>query len=236
MNLTKIKEGVAILCLAGFVGGAVISYNDLITLKHDVKSNGREIKIVRTMVTEMAKRPMIMLMPQPKMPKTIMIDPLEFKKLIVQPTLDDMSELWGPQINQEAAVNQIIGTYLKESVINGVTHITQLNDGPAKGVFQIEPDTELSIWDDYLAYRPDKASFVRGLMEQHLVEGHDLVSNLRYQVVMCRLKYWQRSFKWPQDPNDIRALGVIWNKEYNANPDHGTVTEYVERYEAAGDF
>jgi len=182
--------------------------------------------------------PIVMLKPIPLFNRdTTMINPRELKELVIKPTLDEMSELWGPGVNREAAVNLIVGTYLQESVVNGVTHLTQLGNGPAKGIFQIEPDTEQDIWDSYLAHRPGKASYVRGLMSQHMTDfGPDLSGNLRYQVAMCRLKYWQRRFKWPQDPNDIEALGTIWDRQYNTNPDHGFVSDYVHAYKAAGEF
>ena len=232
MNLTNIMESVVVILLAALIVGAWV-------LNGEVKSNGAKITIIQTTVTAMAKRPMIMLMPVPKQfPQgtTKMINPRQFKELIVQPTLDEMVELWGPGVNHEGAVNLIMGTYFVESVIDGVTHIKQLGNGPALGVFQQEPSTERSIWDDYLAFRPDKASYVRGLMRQHLKPGADLVANLPYQVAMCRLKYWQRSFKWPEDHNNIKALGVIWKKEYNSTFGRGTVKKYVEHYNAAGDF
>jgi len=160
----------------------------------------------------------------------LVINAHDLKHLVIIPTLDAMEPLWGPGINQKAAVNQLLGTVFQESMIGNVTHLKQIG-GPALGIYQIEPATEEDIWENYLKFRTDKASFIRGLMQQHYTEyGTDLVVNLRYATAMARLKYWRRSFKWPKDPNDIPALAIIWDTHYNANPDHGWPSQFMFKF------
>jgi hypothetical protein len=241
MNFVKIMEGVAILLLAALGLGMWSGSKDLAVLKTNVASNGVSIARIETTVVAILKKPIVILKPMPQLPifkgSTTMINPRDLKKLIIQPTLDAMEPLW-PGASREAAVNLLIGTVLQESVIGGQTHLKQIG-GPALGIFQIEPDSAVDHWQNYLSFRPEKASFMRSLMEQHLTVdsyNQELISNLRYATAMARLKYWRRSFTWPEDPNDIEALGQIWDTHYNANPDHGFVSDFVDAYEAAGEF
>jgi len=239
MNFVKIMEGVAIVLLAALGVGMWSGSNDLAVLKINVASNGASIARIETTVQAILKKPVVIL--TPKLPifngRTTMINPRELKELVIKPTLVDMERFW-PGASREAAVNLLVGTVLQESVIGGQTHLKQIN-GPALGIYQIEPDTAADIWSNFLGFRPDEASFVRGLMKQHIKDpdfDQELISNLRYATTMARLKYWRRSFKWPDDPNDIEALGTIWDTHYNANPDHGFVEDYVRAYKAAGEF
>ena len=67
--------------------------------------------------------------------------------------------------------------------------------------------------------------------ELHDSQAHDLlVYNLRYATVIARLKYWRNNFTWPDDPNDILTLGVIWDTIYNANPEHGLPADFVANF------
>jgi|TARA_Y100000296_G_C5171504_1_gene257537 hypothetical protein len=167
-----------------------------------------------------------------------MIDPKELRTLIIEPTLREMEGLW-KGIYSEQAVNLLIGIVFQESTIGGVTHLKQVK-GPALGIYQIEPETHTDLWETYLAYRPDKASFMRGMIKQHSAEGEEdfhqeLIYNLKYATAVARLKVWRVSFKdkgvsWPKVPTNVWALGEIWDKCYNANPEKGTVIQFVNHY------
>src|SRR5215467_11998141 len=55
-----------------------------------------------------------------------------------------------PQIRR--ATSLLLGTVAQESAF---TSTTQLGGGPALGYGQIEPATEASLWNDYLAYQAE---------------------------------------------------------------------------------
>lgn len=60
------------------------------------------------------------------------------------------------------------------------------------GVFRITAGTHRRIWDEYLAFRPDLASKVRGLASQHafLADPHmELIANLRYATAIAWILY-----------------------------------------------
>lgn len=154
-----------------------------------------------------------------------MISALDLRNLVIVPTLDEMAQYWSG-CNTPAAVNLLIGTVAQESTVGGITRLKQIK-GPALGIYQIEPATHKDLWDNYLLTRPDKADYVRRCGSGNW--RMDLTANLKYQTVVARLKYWRARFNWP-DPTDIRALGAIWDKIYNANPDHGTVEQFVAAF------
>jgi hypothetical protein len=70
-------------------------------------------------------------------------DKKQFRDLI-QRTLQDLG------MHSESAVNLLLGTAAQESQFG--TYFRQIGGGPALGVFQMEPDTEIDIWDNYLRY------------------------------------------------------------------------------------
>jgi len=170
-----------------------------------------------------------------------MIKAAHLREYVIRPTLDAMSrvkddkgkKVWST-INGQAAVNLLLGTIFQESVIGGETYLKQRGGGEGLGVYQIEEATHNDIWRRYLAFRPERASFVRGLARQHISTQEEfrdeLIHNLAYATAIARIKYWRRRFTWPDDPNDIKALAEIWNTHYNANPDHGFPEDFIEAY------
>jgi len=167
-----------------------------------------------------------------------MINSQHLKDFIIEPTLRSMEDLW-PGAGREAAVNLLVGIVAQESTIGGVTYLKQVR-GPALGIYQIEPATHQDTWVNYLLNKEEKADFIRGLLgykhpEQEEELHQELIHNLRYATAIARIKIWRSDFKelgvaWPEDPNDKVALGRIWDLAYNANPEKGTVEEFVEAY------
>jgi hypothetical protein len=158
-----------------------------------------------------------------------MINAKDLRDYVVVPTLESMGEVF-PGANSEHAVNLLIGTVFQESVFGDETRLKQVQ-GPALGIYQIEPATNQDTWDNYLAFREDRASWVRGLASQNCSDfDAELVTNLRYATAIARIKYWRSQFEWPEDAKDTYALGVIWNDHYNANPVHGFPEDFVKAF------
>lgn len=167
-----------------------------------------------------------------------MIDPNDLKEFVIVPSLRAMDDLWRGAFS-EAAVNLLVGTAAHESTVAGITHLKQIR-GPALGIYQIEPATHQDNWENYLDLRDSKASFVRSLLSQKMPEtleefhGH-LIHNLVYATVQARLVYWRQDFDskgvaWPEDPEDIETLALIWDLCYNKNPEKGFPEDFVRDY------
>ena len=82
----------------------------------------------------------------------------ELRQYVIQPTLTHLND-WSL-----AAENLLIGTAIQESGLG--FHLQHKKCGTI-GIYQIDPATHTSIWDEYLAFRPDLASTVRGIASQH---------------------------------------------------------------------
>lgn len=122
----------------------------------------------------------------------------------------------------ESAEELLILTACTESLAG--EYVYQVG-GPAKGIFQMEPDTEADIWNNYLRYRPQLASLVK----EYKLNKDDLVFNLAYQIIMARVHYRRIAEPLPKAP-DHRGLAVYWKKYYNTPEGKGKVDEALERY------
>lgn len=108
----------------------------------------------------------------------------------------------------------------------GGEYIEQIR-GPANGIFQMEPATELDIWKNYLAYKPhlkDKAEkFLLGT-----IEDEEEVWNLKYAIIMARLHY----LRVPKPlPRSILGMAEYWKSYYNTYEGKGSVDKAIEAYE-----
>lgn len=123
-----------------------------------------------------------------------------------------------------AAEELMLGTALQES---NLTYLAQLGNGPALGVFQMEPNTHDDIWENFLIYRPQ------------LVEHMDYItvtrspgimaSNMLYAAAMCRMHYYRVKAALPQ-AGDINAQAAYWKEYYNTPLGAGTVEEYIHNW------
>lgn len=131
------------------------------------------------------------------------------------------------ELHSEAAVNLLLGTAAQESRFG--KYLRQLGDGPARGVFQMEPRTERDIWENFLSNR---SSLRQRVIEWTEVEGPDeymLELNLAYQIAMCRVHYLRVPYQLPE-PDDLEGLAGYWKKHYNTSLGAGTSSEFIDSY------
>lgn len=154
------------------------------------------------------------------------MNPTQFRNFVVKPTLLKMG------MHSQAAEDLLLGTALTES---NLEWLTQHGDGPALGVYQIEPATFKDIWNRYLIARPDLNSKVEqfaGAAPDHLTQ---LQTNLAFATAIARIKYWMDPAPLPS-PHDMNhasyvyALGEVWKKCYNSELGAGTVDHFVSKY------
>lgn len=153
-----------------------------------------------------------------------MIDIEQFRDLVIEPTLEHLG------LYSVAATELVLGTALQES---NLTYIKQLGNGPAVGLFQMEPATYRDIWDNYLRYRADLTDKVRELAGQVAAPApEEMIWNMRYACAMCRVHYRRVREPLPA-AGDLSSQAAYWKEHYNTPLGRGTQTEYIENWELA---
>lgn len=157
-----------------------------------------------------------------------MINAPQLRELVVRPALRRL-ELWS-----EEAENIVIGTAAVESKLH---YLKQLGDGPALGLWQIEPATHDDVWGNYLLFRIARARALHWVAG-HFVERYEvpqipphdwLVYNLRYAAGVCRLIYRRA----PEAlPSTVDGMAALWKLRYNTPKGKGTEEDFVRTYEA----
>lgn len=145
---------------------------------------------------------------------------------IIVPTLKYLG------MESKVAALLLLGTAQQESRCG--KYLKQVQ-GPALGVWQIEPATHHDIYENYLSYRPTMRKLIKGLSSHYSYHSEqysddDLVSNLKYACAIARLIYFRVSEPLPSDANDIDALAIYWKLYYNTTLGKGTIEEFVRNY------
>lgn len=149
-----------------------------------------------------------------------MINVDHFRTEIVRPTLE-AAMLWSP-----AAENLLVGTAIQES---GLRYLRQLEDGPALGVYQIEPATHADLWENYLSYRSELSHRVNWFLADLPSAEEQLVTNLAYATMIARLVYYRRPEPLP-DADDIDGLATYYKQHFNTPLGKATPAEWALKY------
>ena len=144
-----------------------------------------------------------------------------FKDLVIDPTLFNLDReiIWS-----SSAVNLLLGTAIQESRL---TYLRQMGNGPALGVYQMEPDTHDDIWENFLTYREGLASLIEKSFRIKTSEA--LVWDMGYATAMARVHYYRVPEALP-DADDVSKLATYWKKYYNTPEGKGTPLEFIEKY------
>ncbi len=148
-----------------------------------------------------------------------MLDPQHVLAYVVRPSLDSI-DLWS-----EAAERLLLGTAITESEL---TWLRQHGDGPARGVYQIEPATHDDIWANYLAYRDGLANRVARLAAGAIPRADQLTWNLGYATAIARLVYYRRPEPLPH-ADDLAGLARYYKTHFNSALGAGTPEDFLTR-------
>lgn len=160
------------------------------------------------------------------------INAKQFRELIVRPTLKYLE----PEIPYSTeAEDLLVMTAAHESHLG--TYLKQVN-GPALGVYQMEPATHTDIWENFLEYRDKLAWVVDDLLTERLDEDYSdsLVFDLRYATAMARVHYYRdkeaipKEKDYPTRSEYIDALGAYAKRVYNTELGKATANQYVKDY------
>lgn len=145
-----------------------------------------------------------------------MIEPSQLREYVIRPVLKRLA------LHSRSAEELLMLTAAQESLLGRFLH--QVN-GPALGIFQMEPATHDDIWGNYLDYRQGLADSVRdyGWAANHMV------GNLNYACAMARIHYLRVPYALPQ-ADDVQGMAEYWKRHYNTPQGHGTVKRAVDNY------
>jgi hypothetical protein len=125
----------------------------------------------------------------------------------------------------------LAGTCAQESQMG--TYLRQ-DQGPALGIWQMEPKTHKDIWDNYLKYRPELVKQIIDtcwMPKIYNVNAPDdaLIYNLKYACLMARVKYMRDKEGIPLFGN-IEAQAFYWKNVYNSTAGKGDTAAYIQNY------
>jgi hypothetical protein len=157
------------------------------------------------------------------------IEPRQFKFHVVMPVIDYLGyDL--TIITNQIAVNLVLGTCLKESLLK---FIIQRPNGPALGVGQMEPFTHDDLWKTFLPGRFELRQKVLRILgrspgDEKPPPSTDLIGNMSYAIAMTRIKYIRA--RPPLPANTPLALAQYWKNHYNTVEGKGDVNEALKHF------
>ena len=110
---------------------------------------------------------------------------------------------------------------------SGYKTLQQYGGGPALGFFQMEPNTALDIWNNYVMYRPKYRDKLYSLGFDDGTLEFCLLSNIGLQAAFCRLHYRRVPSALPAGDN-LEGQARYWKKYYNSDLGKGTVKHFME--------
>lgn len=124
------------------------------------------------------------------------------------------------------AVNLLLGTCAQESAFG--KYRRQLGNGPALGIYQMEPFTYNDCHINFLKYKPDllaKILKVSGL--DQFPDADEMVNNDVFAACMCRVRYLRAPGAIPET---VEGQAKYWKQHYNTRLGKGTVEEYLKNW------
>lgn len=137
-----------------------------------------------------------------------MIHAQHFIDYVLEPTLKEI---------QMYSIDAMFLLYATAYTESRLTHLKQLN-GPALGLFQVEPKTYLDV-KRYLNGRPEIEAKVLGCLERDSIPNSSmsLITDLRLGTIVARVKYWMHPSIIPDRRENAEMYGY-YKHLYNCNP------------------
>ena len=150
------------------------------------------------------------------------IDVNQFVKYILRPALKNVG------LYSKKAEIILLGSAAAESEMGYYIH--QIN-GPALGIYQMEPKTHDDIWKNFINYREKlKNKILFEFNFNHQPMSYELIGNLGYATVMARLHYLRIEEELP-DPEDVKAMAQYYKKYYNTAKGAAKLNKFINCFE-----
>jgi len=150
-----------------------------------------------------------------------MINYEQLRDLIIKPALDDL------QLYSDAAVQLLLFTVASES--DGGTYLQQIK-GTAVGIYQIEPETYMDMWQRYLRTRGDLIMKLSINFQVTTIPSTDrLIYDLRYATAFARLIYLRVKVPLPA-ADDVDGLWQYYKEHYNTPLGKAKKSQAIRKY------
>ena len=135
-----------------------------------------------------------------------MLKVTQLRELIIKPALHDLV------LFSEDAVELLVFTCAVESM--GGTYLKQVN-GPALGIYQMEPEDYNDIWQNYISNKPALlVCLVTNFNISRMPPEDRLIYDLRFATAMARIHYARVPEKLPAAADTI-GVWSYYKKYYN---------------------
>lgn len=150
-----------------------------------------------------------------------MLNVNQFRELIIKPTLLDLV------LYSDEAMELLVFTCAVES--DGGTYLKQLN-GPALGIYQMEPKTYNDIWENYLKNnRPLTLMLVTNFGIIRMPDEERMIYDLKFATAMARLHYKRVPEPLPEK-NNVLGLWAYYKSYYNSPLGSAKKEESIQKY------
>lgn len=137
-----------------------------------------------------------------------MLNADQLRDLIIKPTLIDLVMF------SDAAVELLMFTCANESL--GGTYLKQIK-GPALGIYQMEPNTYIDIWQNYIVGKTSILMTLGSVFNSFRMPEEDrMIWDLRFATAMARIHYERVSEPLPF-ANDTSAIWDYYKRYYNTS-------------------
>lgn len=141
--------------------------------------------------------------------------------LVIKPTLERLF------LYSEDAMELLIFTCAVES--EGGTYLKQMN-GPALGIYQMEPNTHIDIWENYIKAKKGLSTQLSSNFEIFYMSDEErMIYDLRYATIMARLHYDRVPQSLPPH-DDVNQIWEYYKLHYNTPKGAAEKQPSIESY------
>lgn len=108
------------------------------------------------------------------------------------------------------------------------SYLMQKNNGPAVGIYQMEPDTFRDVWD-----YTDSSKYYGPIMDACNFKSNptaiEMVTNIKFATIIARMNYYRFPEEVP-DYNDVEGIWNFYKKRWNTIKGDTTKEEFMAAY------
>lgn len=120
----------------------------------------------------------------------------------------------------------LMATCAQESLLGTYRH--QVN-GPAIGIFQMEPGDFNDIWNNFLSYRTPLKTQIEALASTTPPRPIEMQDNDPFAIAMCRVHY-ERCPRALPPSTDLNAIWMYYKVNYNSVLGAATQDQFFNNY------